>query len=212
MTRETGIITLWEDDKGFGFITPTSGCNPIFFHAKEFSKNHNRPEVGLAVNYFPSADEQGRNCAINVEPEKGHKRRNKKDTQILLSIFFASTFLSMVGMTVLVGKLSPFIFGLYLIASLITYVFYSKDKSAAQAGTWRISERTLHVLSLAGGWPGALIAQNKLRHKSKKGSFRTVYWITVIINCFIFVGLLTPEGNEGLNSIIKNIISILPTF
>lgn len=33
----------------------------------------------------------------------------------------------------------------------------------------RTQESTLHGLSLLGGWPGALIAQQVLRHKSKKG-------------------------------------------
>jgi len=37
------------------------------------------------------------------------------------------------------------------------------DKSAAQRNAWRTPEGTLHMLSLVGGWPGAMIAQQILR-------------------------------------------------
>ena len=78
------------------------------------------------------------------------------------------------------------IFGWYLFISLLTFVIYAKDKSAAEKGSWRIPENTLHFLALIGGWPGALLAQQVLRHKSKKQPFRVVFWITVLLNCGAF--------------------------
>jgi len=60
---------------------------------------------------------------------------------------------------------------------------YWHDKSAAQQGRWRVKEDTLHLWSLAGGWGGAWLAQQILRHKSAKESFRTTYWATVVIHC-----------------------------
>ena len=93
----------------------------------------------------------------------------------------------------------PFIiFGAYLFVSTVTYLAYAIDKSAAQAGRWRISEQTLQLLALAGGWPGALLAQQQLRHKSKKGTFRIVLWITVLINCAAFAWLHTSDGQHFL--------------
>ncbi|TDQ45536.1 uncharacterized membrane protein YsdA (DUF1294 family) [Permianibacter aggregans] len=73
----------------------------------------------------------------------------------------------------------------YLVASLITFAFYWLDKRAAQNGDRRTPENTLHFLSLAGGWPGALIAQRILRHKSVKGSFRVVFWVTALFNLLL---------------------------
>jgi uncharacterized membrane protein YsdA (DUF1294 family) len=58
----------------------------------------------------------------------------------------------------------------------------------------------LHLLSLIGGWPGALIAQNRLRHKSRKGSFLLVFWATALLNCGGLAWLLTAPGGRALRS------------
>ena len=74
----------------------------------------------------------------------------------------------------------------YLALSALTFFVYAHDKVAAKDGAWRTEESTLHLLSLLGGWPGALIAQQKLRHKTMKKSFRSVFWITVCLNLVAF--------------------------
>jgi uncharacterized membrane protein YsdA (DUF1294 family) len=83
---------------------------------------------------------------------------------------------------------------------------YALDKSAAKNGAWRTQESTLHLLSLAGGWPGALIAQQKLRHKSKKQTFRAVFWVTVLLNCGAFAWLFTPNGSATIQSFISKFV------
>lgn len=70
----------------------------------------------------------------------------------------------------------------YAIASIVTFAVYAADKSAARRRAWRTRESTLHLLALAGGWPGALVAQKVLRHKSAKAGFRKVFWVTVFLN------------------------------
>lgn len=77
--------------------------------------------------------------------------------------------------------------------SLITFLVYWKDKRAAVKGTWRTPEKTLHLLSLLGGWPGALIAQRMLRHKSRKFKFQFIFWLVVIMNCIGSVFILNPD-------------------
>lgn len=72
--------------------------------------------------------------------------------------------------------------------SFVCLLAYAFDKSAAVAGRWRSSERSLLLLRLLGGWPGGLIAQQLLRHKSSKASFRAAFWGTVIVNVGVFVG------------------------
>jgi uncharacterized membrane protein YsdA (DUF1294 family) len=75
----------------------------------------------------------------------------------------------------------------YLAASVATVLAYGFDKSAAVRDRWRVKESTLHMLSLAGGWPGAFIAQRVFRHKSRKPSFQTRFMVTVIVNCAALV-------------------------
>ena len=93
--------------------------------------------------------------------------------------------------------------------SLLTFIAYAKDKSAAQNDQWSIREDTLHAFALAGGWPGALIAQQVLRHKSSKGSFRFVFWITVVVNCGVFVWFFTPNGEAQIRALIASAEQLL---
>ncbi|MFK7790401.1 MAG: DUF1294 domain-containing protein [Phycisphaeraceae bacterium] len=67
-----------------------------------------------------------------------------------------------------------------LLMSVVTLCFYAWDKRQARKRGWRIPEKRLHVLSLLGGWPGALLGQRWLRHKSIKSKFRVVFWLTVV--------------------------------
>lgn len=82
----------------------------------------------------------------------------------------------------------PILVGLaYGVLSLGCFVAYAIDKSAAREGRWRTSERTLLLLGLLCGWPGAVLAQQWLRHKSGKRSFQVLFWISVAINIAAFV-------------------------
>jgi uncharacterized membrane protein YsdA (DUF1294 family) len=90
------------------------------------------------------------------------------------------------------GSLHPVILGLYAFMSILLYLMYAGDKSAAQSGRWRTSEATLHLVAVLGGWPGGLIARHRLRHKTIKQPFRFVFWCTVVINIIgvVFVSSL----------------------
>jgi len=81
----------------------------------------------------------------------------------------------------------------YLTASVITFLVYAQDKSAAKHNRWRTKEGTLHGLALTGGWPGALLAQKVLRHKSSKAAFQRVFWLMVVVNVGV-VGWLVAAG------------------
>jgi uncharacterized membrane protein YsdA (DUF1294 family) len=72
---------------------------------------------------------------------------------------------------------------LVAVASAAAFAAYGFDKRrAGTAGARRIPERTLHLLALAGGWPGALVAQRQFRHKTQKTRFRMVFWATVALH------------------------------
>ena len=82
--------------------------------------------------------------------------------------------------------------GIYLLASIVCFLAYALDKASAIRGGWRTSEQTLHLLGLACGWPGGLMAQQLLRHKSSKPSFRAEFWFTVALNVAGFVAWHSP--------------------
>jgi uncharacterized membrane protein YsdA (DUF1294 family) len=92
---------------------------------------------------------------------------------------------------------------LYLVVSTITFVFYADDKAAAKKNEWRTPESILHWFSLFGGWPGALLAQNRLRHKSKKKEFQQFFWFIVIVNCCALIWLCTNKGSMFIKSILS---------
>lgn len=71
---------------------------------------------------------------------------------------------------------------LVAVASLATFAAFGVDKRRAAAGGRRVPERTLLVLALAGGWPGAILARRQFRHKTRKGSFVIAFWVVVVLH------------------------------
>ncbi len=112
-----------------------------------------------------------------------------------MQALIAILFLAVLGVTTVSGPLPPIVIGLYITASLATFLLYARDKQAAERNQWRIRERTLHACALVGGWPGALMAQTIFRHKSRKPSFRAILWITVMLHCAALAALLWPLFN-----------------
>ena len=192
--RDKGKLVTWNDEKGYGFIAPFSGAAQIFIHVKGFKRRTRRPELNDVVTYTLSRDKQGRPRAIDATLAGASRRPRAERRSSAPAILVAALFLSAVGAAVFVTSLPPAILLIYLAASVVTFIAYAIDKSAAQKGRWRTNEWTLHLLSLVGGWPGALIAQSVLRHKSRKQPFRLLFWVTVIVNCAVLAWLSTPGG------------------
>ncbi|MEZ9160399.1 DUF1294 domain-containing protein [Vibrio lentus] len=125
------------------------------------------------------------------------------------SIQIAITYLVLVAVSVLFAESSKALLVWYVVIGAVTFVVYAKDKRAAINGNWRVPEKTLHIFSVAGGWLGALIAQDKLRHKTQKQPFRAIYWLTVVINVAAFLWTLTPSGQAIFGRWLSEIIGYL---
>lgn len=105
-----------------------------------------------------------------------------------LLLVFAGVFAG----AVYLWQMPPLVALAYIVGSGICFGMYALDKAAAKAGRWRTSEGTLLFWGLACGWPGAIVAQKLMRHKSHKQSFRTRFLITVVLNIGAFVYLVSP--------------------
>lgn len=79
---------------------------------------------------------------------------------------------------------------LYIVASLVCAGVYWHDKRQAQAGGQRIPEKLLHLSELLGGWPGALVAQQLWRHKTRKLSYQLVFWLIVLLHQVVWLDVL----------------------
>ena len=203
--RIQGKITFWNEEKGYGFIVPSSGAKQVFVHIRAFKNRQKPPQLDQLVSFTLSTDKQGRPCAVQVtragKKLPGEIKRNDSFLMVLMAI----SFIVVVGVSVLVTGMPVLVLIVYLVASLLAYVVYAMDKSAAQRNCWRTKESKLHMLSLLGGWPGALIAQQTLRHKSRKVEFRIVFWLTVVLNVGVYVWLFTPAGAEMLRWVIDSV-------
>lgn len=200
--RPHGKITHWNEEKGYGFITPSSGANQLFVHVRAFKNRHLQPELNQVVLYSLSTDKQGRPCAVKVVRAGEKLLRNSKAFTRLFLVMIAVGFIAVVGWSVSAYNIPIQILYLYLAVSTFTFLVYAKDKWAARTYRWRTKESTLHTLAFVGGWPGALIAQQVLRHKSQKNSFQFVFWATVVFNCAGFGLLFTADGAEMLRALV----------
>jgi uncharacterized membrane protein YsdA (DUF1294 family)/cold shock CspA family protein len=185
--RRRGILKSWNDERGFGFIEPADGGRDIFVHIKAFPPSTNRPTTGQALIFETELGPNGKPRARSVEYLVSNRRSKTLRSEsparwtlqrVLVIPAFASVWLYVASR----WSVDSMVYVLYFGLSLFTFIAYAIDKSAAVNGSWRTRERTLHMLGVAGGWPGALLAQQLLRHKCSKPSFVAVFWITVVVN------------------------------
>ena len=123
-------------------------------------------------------------------PQRGNSPASWSVPRLLVLPAFAVLY----GYVVRHGGYHPEVAIAYGVLSVVAFIAYAVDKSAARHGRWRTSENSLHLLGLAGGWPGALLAQQWLRHKTSKPSFTQVFWGTVIANSAGFYVLCAAPG------------------
>ncbi|MEK1838752.1 DUF1294 domain-containing protein [Pseudomonas sp. NPDC089918] len=83
----------------------------------------------------------------------------------------------------------------YGIVSVLAFFLYWSDKHKARADRWRTPENVLHAVELAGGWPGALLAQQAFRHKTRKVSFQLVFWLIVLMHQVFWIDQLFLGAN-----------------
>ena len=190
--RFTGTLKTWNDERGFGFIEATQGGQEVFVHIKAFPSGTGRPSVGQLLSFEVETGRDGKKKARAVQypPRARPVRKRSVESSApwtVMRVLAIPIFVAVYAAVAIRWGLSLPILFTYFGLSVVTVFAYAFDKSAAVSGRWRTAENTLHLLSLAGGWPGALLAQQLLRHKTNKQSFVFAFWVTVLLNVGAFV-------------------------
>ncbi|MFB5141556.1 cold shock and DUF1294 domain-containing protein [Vibrio diabolicus] len=191
-----GKVIEWNDSKGYGFISALNGELRVFLHISTVQSKGRRPKVDDEVKFEVNEDKKGRYNATNVTI--------LGSGSVPSTIMFSIVYLVLASTAVFILGGEKLFIAAYILMSIVTYVMYAIDKNAAQNGKWRTPENTLHLLSLLGGWMGALYAQNQLRHKSKKQPFKSILWLTIFVNIGAFVWTFTPSGSVFVQNFISN--------
>ncbi len=189
-----GRVVEWNDERGFGFLLPEDGGRKVFFHITHFPQRRGRPKLGQECLFDTMKTDRG-DSAVDISPIGALERLGLDDAETRMS-WVALLFLAGVVLLMIAGRIPFPVPVVYVLASLWSFSLYERDKIKAEQDAWRVPEKRLHLLSLFGGWPGALMAQQRYRHKTHKASFRSTFWTTVTVNCAV----LTAYSVVGLPS------------
>lgn len=200
--RFEGTITQWNQDRGFGFIQPTQGGQNIFVHISALPQSARSAPLHRAVLFEVEHNAKGEKRARHVQlaptarprPQRHYQQASAPSAGWLAIAALLGLYL----LAALRWHMPHSVALLYGGSSAVCAVAYALDKSAAQSGRWRIKESTLLMLGLVGGWPGAIVAQQWLRHKTQKRSFRLAFWATVFLNLAGLVLLASPQGRAWI--------------
>ena len=173
----TARVIEWHADKGFGWLQ--FGDKRLFLHRRDFSRFHHQPKVGEEIRFNWGLDAQCRPCAQNAV-----QVREVSEVSLMGLLLLGALLVLPAYAWLQTGwelwKLATYVCTL----SLITYAMYRSDKRKARQEAWRTPEMLLHLLELAGGWPGAWVAQRRLRHKCSKTSYQFEFWLIICIHQF----------------------------
>ncbi|WP_395744636.1 DUF1294 domain-containing protein [Prosthecobacter sp.] len=176
--EHTARVIEWHADKGFGWLQ--FGDKRLFLHRRDFARWHQTPRVGEEIRFNWGLDAKQRACAQNAV-----QVREVAAVGVWALLGLAALLVAPVHAWRQTGweiwKLAAYVGGV----SVMTYAAYRSDKRKARREAWRTPEWCLHLLELVGGWPGAWVAQRRLRHKCSKGFYQFEFWLIICLHQFV---------------------------
>ena len=64
--RTHGTLTKWNDDRGFGFISPAGGGPEVFVHVSAFPRDGRRPTLDEVISYETETGADGKMRAVKI--------------------------------------------------------------------------------------------------------------------------------------------------
>lgn len=172
---KTGKIVAWDDKKGFGWLEYDG--ERLFVHVREFDGSEQQPGLGVEFPFIVGTDLRGRPCAKGISAPLVSGKMSVSSWLLLAALLFWPVM----GLTRL-----PAFWWLPLVQatalSAVTYRLYAYDKRQAVLRGWRVPETMLHLGEIAGGWPGGFIGQRRLRHKSSKKGYQSIFWGIILVH------------------------------
>jgi len=77
--RFEGKLDKWNDDRGFGFIAPSRGGEPVFIHISAFPRGGQRPQVGEPLSFEVEPAGDGKKRAFRVQRPVARPARRLRD-------------------------------------------------------------------------------------------------------------------------------------
>lgn len=201
MARYQGRLIEWHDDKGYGFIQGITDerHSRVFLHIKSFKRSGPRPIEGCVIEYELGVDQQSRPQAIHANYVKvqnvNSRTRTPQQTaqgKFQFQPIYALMVMYWVALFVMLGfgKLPSLTFMMLSLINAYTYWIYAQDKKAAVNNERRVPEQHLLLMSAMGGWTAAWFAQQNLRHKTQKQPFKNYYYMMIVLNILILIGIV----------------------
>jgi len=114
----TGTLKTWNQDKGFGFITPANGGQDIFVHVSEYPRAGGPPKVGELLLFEVTLNKEGKKKAVKVQrpgqpatqARSRPPRQARQDKPSLMGRMFSVVLLLILagaGYSFLAPKLNP---------------------------------------------------------------------------------------------------------
>lgn len=77
---------------------------------------------------------------------------------------------------------------LYLaIINLVAYMIMGVDKSRSKSGAWRVSEKHLLLIALAGGAAGMLLGMRVFKHKTRHTGFIMLIPVMLLLQSLLMI-------------------------
>ena len=199
-----GRINSWHQQTGEGIAVVDVSRVQVSVHRSDCKDATAQLAIGQSIKFIISERQTGRPRAEAISIRAEH--RNKPSGPIAKwPMVFAVLFLLSSYYLVFVMLLPMMVVMLYSVMSALTLILYAKDKRAARAGHWRVSEFMLQLMALLCGWPGALIGRVWLRHKTRKVGFSLLLLLIVILNLAGMGWLFTDQGQIWIASAAINV-------
>ncbi|MDB5506893.1 MAG: hypothetical protein JWR75_1531 [Devosia sp.] len=190
MARATGVLTDWNDDRGFGFIVVDGTTERLFMHIKAVRQTYTRPRIGDRLSFTKGPGRGGKLAALDVDialanpRQEGKWRRGEPELPFASDsrrVIVAAGLLVLLFGAIVLNRLPLLAVVPYAVMGGISAIAYWWDKGRAEAGAWRTPEARLHGLDFAFGIIGGLLAQHSFRHKTRKPEFvRQTWWIAAL--------------------------------